>query len=141
MNNSCTAVVEAPFALRPPGKLHDRRGASGSACCSDVDAAAVHLSQPKLDLFDIGQLKLPNSGKPEFGREVCKLRSRIIINVIEICRSPSTHKYGPASVAQCRLRVESDLLAAGQRNDAMCQLRTYAPQQNDVPHTVIVALS
>src|SRR5262249_61640835 len=29
------------------------------------------LSQPKSDLSDFGQLKVPNSGKPEFGERGC----------------------------------------------------------------------
>src|SRR3984893_3873761 len=55
--------------------------------------------------------------------------------ILSICVSfsgacwPCTHKYGPPSVAQCPRRPESDLLAAGQRNDAKCQERTHAPQQ------------
>jgi hypothetical protein len=40
MNNSWTTVVEVPFVLRPPGKLHDRRGASAGAC-------PVALMQPR----------------------------------------------------------------------------------------------
>ena len=45
-----------------------------------IAQARPDLSQPKSDLSDFGQLKMPNSGKPEFGRERCrKLRRRVMI--------------------------------------------------------------
>jgi len=40
---------------------------TGSTLARTTARAAFALSQPKSDVSDFGQLKVPNSGKPEFG--------------------------------------------------------------------------
>ncbi|HYZ43963.1 MAG TPA: hydantoinase/oxoprolinase family protein [Xanthobacteraceae bacterium] len=64
-----TTVVDAylsPILRRYVAQVAGDLGTSGDA---RADTQSPSLPQPKSDLSDFGQLKVPNSGKPEFGRE------------------------------------------------------------------------
>src|SRR5258708_371429 len=68
-----------------------------------------HPSQPKSDLSDFGHLKVPSSGKPEFGCEergegahrVSGTIGELLARYLVRDRRPSSVVCCPSSVAQC----------------------------------------
>jgi hypothetical protein len=62
---------------------------------SDATDSACSLSQPKSDLSDLGHLKVPNSGRPEFGWERGGVRGFVLSGIPSAVGDPLTPALSP----------------------------------------------
>src|SRR5437867_3955319 len=68
-HSAAISVHTLPLVGRVGAKRRGGGGACGNACATISRPPPPARPQPKSDLSDFGQLKMPNSGKPEFGGE------------------------------------------------------------------------